>query len=104
MKLKKSKTWEVISEGIVTSSEITYLEKYKIPITLCLTPVNHPLVIMAVHIVSGKRKTYEVINNMSIANGDLKKMPYKYLSCAVRRAVKEYKTLLRTNKYKMATK
>ena len=99
MKTKKAVSWERISEGIVTATEITCIQKFKQPIALTLTDL-HGTKTATVQIVAIRGPAYNVLNQQAKINPK----PYKYLSCAVRRAVKEYKTLLRSGGWRMLTK
>lgn len=116
MKTKKAISWEKISEGIITAGEISEFEKYRNPINLTvIRPDNNILgsniaaSIQIVHIRSRNGK-YNVTNfaddSRTIPNtgNKVNKRPYKYLSCAVRRAIGEYKAALRTNKWRMVRK
>lgn len=100
MKTKKAISWEKISEGIITAGEIQTIEEHKLPIVLSLVNItpNQPTHNI---IITPKKygKKYLVING-----NVLLKKEYKYLSCAVRRAVREYKAALRTNKWRMVGK
>ena len=99
MKTKKAKSWEMISEGLISAIEIKTLEETKIPIALGLTNKTSTsfTTIQIVPVRSGK---YNVVNDGNLVTDK----PYKYLSCAVRKAVKEYKNALRSGNWKMLTK
>ena len=101
MKLKKAKTWEQISEGVVSATEIKNMEEKKWTITLVLSnrTVAHQVGTITVAHVRGP--SFQVCNNVT---GTVVSKRYKYLSCAVRRAVKEYKTAIRTGNWKVLVK
>ena len=99
MKKNKAKSWEEISEGTLTKTEIACLEKFKQPITMVLSNFVDAT-ITSVQIVPVRGPSYDIISQGLKIN----KKPFKYLSCAVRRAVKEYKTIIRTGKWKCLTK
>ena len=107
MRVIKAKQWEMISEGIVSVDEIMQLQdnKTRQPITLTLTDTASSKA-ATVQITVGRGPVYRVFNNtVNVApNKQVNKKPYKYLSCAVRRAVKEYKQALRSGKWKMLVK
>lgn len=109
MKNKKAISWEKLSEGILTASEITLLETKRHPVTMTLLGVQptgvagSPTLTGSIQIVPVRGPSYNVQNNIT---GVMKvnRKPYKYLSCAVRLAVKEYKSALRTGKWRILTK
>lgn len=110
MKKKKAISWEKLSEGILTANEIQLLEEKRLPISLNLQKVD-PITgnatpnIADIQILPIKGKLYDVITRLGGFPGTkLNTKPYKYLSCAVRRAVKEYKTALRSYKWKLLVK
>ena len=108
MKQKKAKSWEMISEGIVTADEIKAMEEHKHTITLVLNSATNKHQAATIQVARVRGPAYDVINNiLNVGFGSIPKVnkkPYKYLSCAVRRAVKEYKSALRTGQWKALTK
>lgn len=108
MKKLKAKQWEMISEGIVSVDEIMSIQdnKSRQPITLTLMDATRSKA-ATIQITVGRGPIYRVFNNTSnvgLPSKEVTKRPYKYLSCAVRRAVKEYKTAIRTGNWKMLVK
>jgi hypothetical protein len=110
MKQKKAISWEKLSEGVLTANEIELLQNKKQSISLNLQKVD-PITgavtpnIADIQIVPVKGPTYNVINRLGGPPGTrINTKPYKYLSCAVRRAVKEYKAALRSYKWKLLVK
>jgi len=104
MKTKKAKSWETISEGIVTLNDITNLTDMRWPIVLNLLSVSGPAT-ATIQVVPVRGPAYNVLNGVHFSpptKVNLK--PYKYLSAAVRRAVKEYKVAIRSGNWKMLTK
>ena len=99
MKPKKAISWEKISEGTLTASEITCLTKFRQPIRMALTDITGTKTI-SVDIVVVRGPGYNVLNQGVRVNPK----PYKYLSCAVRRAVKNYKQIIRTGQWRVLTK
>lgn len=107
MKNTRAKQWERISEGLVPFSEIEQIQtnRYR-PIRLEATRVDNPGSIYSIAIIRFGKK-YDVYNNIDLSrtiphtSGRVTKKPYKYLSCAVRRAIKEYKAALATYKWRM---
>ncbi len=99
MKFKKAQSWEQISEGTLTAKEIDNITNRKQPITLLLTGVSTKDV-ATVQIIAVRGPGYVVFNQSSRVHAK----PYKYLSCAVRRAVKEYKSLIRQGQWRVVTK
>lgn len=99
MRTKKAKSWETISEGIVTLNDICNLTNMRWPIVLNLLSATGPTT-ATIQIVPVRGPAYNVVNQGTQINPK----PYKYLSCAVRRAVKEYKAALRSKQWKMLTK
>lgn len=99
MKAKKAISWEKLSEGTLTASEITCLTKFRQPITMTLSDLTGTKT-ATVQIVVARGPVYNVLSQTARINPK----PYKYLSCAVRRAVKAYKTLLQTRQWKCLTK
>ncbi len=106
MKAKKAISWEKLSEGILTANEISLLEDKKQPISLNLLKIdpstgNPTQTIGDIQIVPVRGPAYNIINRLGGQPGNnINPKPYKYLSCAVRRAVKEYKLVLRTNQWR----
>jgi hypothetical protein len=105
MKKTKAISWEKISEGFITADEIIKLQTNKQPISLVLwDAVNTPpLCAKTITIVPSRGPVYNVINNVTTGS-IVNKKPYKYLSCAVRKSVSEYKTALRTGKWRVIEK
>lgn len=105
MKNTKAVSWEKLSEGILTANEISMLEAKRFPISLNLQK-NDPngnvtATIADIQIVPAKGKTYNILSRLGGQPGTkINSTPYKYLSCAVRRAMKEYKKILRTNQWR----
>jgi hypothetical protein len=99
MKQSKAKSWEQISEGLLTTGEINHLLEKKTPIVLSLSsvPDNKSGHVMICPI---KGKRYEVLVLGNVVS--FKK--YKYLSCSVRLAVKEVKNLTRSGKWRVLPK
>jgi len=108
MKLKKAKTWEQISEGVVSATDIKNMEENKWTITLLLADRTNANQAATIQVALVRGPAYDVINNTLPAvvgqTSKVNEKPYKYLSCAVRRAVKEYKQALRTGKWKVLVK
>lgn len=119
MRKQKAISWEKISEGILTADEISLLEKKNKSISLPLLNANVSNTISDIQIVpiSGKTyksdirivpvrgKMYNVINNLNTTPGvKVNKEPYRYLSYAVKLAVKEYKTAIRSGKWRLLSK
>lgn len=110
MKRNKAINWQKISEGVITANEIENLENKKQAISLILlsvTPTGNAGIGTStsdIQIVSVRGPAYDVINRLSGNPVRLNPKPYKYLSCAVRRAVKDYKQALRTGKWRILTK
>ena len=105
MKQKKAISWEKLTEGILTANEINLLEVKKHPISLNLqkndAAGNATSTIADIQIVSAKGPVYNIVNRLGGQPGvRLNTKPYKYLSCAVKRAISEYKKLLRTNQWR----
>lgn len=105
MKQKKAISWEKLTEGILTANEISLLEGKKQPISLNLQKNdamgNATATIADIQIVPSKGPVYNIINRLGGQPGfKLNLKPYRYLSCAVRRAMKEYKQVLRTNQWR----
>lgn len=106
MKKQKAISWEKLSEGVLTANEIGLLQDKKQPISLNLLKVDLSTgtvtsTIGDIQIVPVRGPSYDIINRLSGQPGSkLNSKPYKYLSCAVRRAVKEYKKVLRTNQWR----
>ena len=103
MKPKKAISWEKLSEGTVTASEIYCLQAFRQPIHLFLSPFNASDNFYAISIFPVRGPAYNISNQIT-GVAQVNKKPYKYLSCAVRRAVREYKTVLRSGKWKIHTK
>ena len=101
MKTKKAKTWEQISEGVVSATEIKNMEEKKWTITLLLVNRTNAHQAATIQVAHVRGPAFKVINNVTSTTVD---KPYKYLSCAVRRAVKEYKAALRTGNWKVLVK
>ena len=99
MKNKKAISWENLSEGTLTANEIKDLQDNRIPITMTLTDLSGTKT-TNVQIIAVKGNLYNILNQGARINAK----PYKYLSCAVRRAVKSYKTIIRTGQWKCLTK
>jgi len=99
MKTKKAISWEKISEGTLTATEITCLTKFRQPITMTLADITGTKT-ATVQIVVARGPVYNVLNQGARVNPK----PYKYLSCAVRRAVKNYKEIIRTGQWRVLTK
>lgn len=106
MKQKKAISWEKLSEGVLTANEIELLKNKKQSISLNLQKVD-PITgtvtpnIADIQIVPAKGPVYNILNRLGGQPGvKLNTKPYKYLSCAVRRAMKEYKKVLRTNQWR----
>ena len=103
MKKTKAISWETLSEGILTANEISLLENKKQAISLNLLKVDPATgtttqTVGDIQIVPTRGPAYNIVNRLGGQPGTkLNTKPYKYLSCAVRRAVKEYKKILRTN-------
>lgn len=112
MKKQKAINWQNISEGVLTANEISLLEDKRQPISLNLLKVAPPssgttvsTVMADIQIVPSKGPVYNVINRLAGSPGvRVNNKPYRYLSCAVRRAVKEYKTALRSGQWNILTK
>lgn len=112
MKRNKAINWQKISEGVITANEIENLENKKQAISLILlsvTPTGNAGIGTStsdIQIVSVRGPAYNVINRLggTASATNVNKKPYKYLSCAVRRAVKEYKQALRTGQWRILTK
>jgi hypothetical protein len=110
MKTKKAISWEKLSEGVLTANEIDLLQNKKQAISLNLQKVDPTTGVVTpsiadIQIVSVRGPLYNVINRLGGTPGvKLNPKPYKYLSCAVRRAVKEYKAALRSYKWKLLVK
>ncbi len=99
MKTKKATSWEKLSEGTLTASEIKLLQENRQPITMTLNDLSGTKTAL-IQIVVARGPVYNVFNQTARVNPK----PYKYLSCAVRRAVKSYKELLRTGQWRCLTK
>ena len=99
MKTKKALNWQNISEGILTVKEIICIQESKTPITMILSDASNTKT-ATVQIVSIRGPFYNILNQGIKINPK----PYKYLSCAVRRAVKETKKLTRSGQWKILTK
>lgn len=99
MKAKKAISWEKISEGTLTASEIFCLTKFRHPIRMTLTDLTGTKT-TSVDIVVSRGPVYNVLDQGIKVNPK----PYKYLSCAVRRAVKSYKQIIRTGQWRVLTK
>ena len=97
MKNTKAKQWEKISEGLVSYNQIRRIQEMKQPIMLIALAVGSTTVGSSVDVVR-KGNKYYVYNNINPTNN---RKPYTYLSCAVRCAVKEYKAVLATYKWRM---
>ena len=110
MKKEKAVNWQKLSEGILTASEITTLEKFRQPIIMTLLSVTSTgngatgTLTGNIQIVPVRGPRYNVINFLGGTGTCINPKPYTYLSCAVRRAVKEYKTALRSGKWRILTK
>lgn len=105
MKQKKAISWEKLTEGILTANEIGLLEGKKQSISLNMqkndASGNATATVADIQIVPAKGPVYNIINRLGGQPGvKLNSKPYKYLSCAVRRAMKEYKKVLRTNQWR----
>ncbi len=105
MKAKKAISWEKLTEGVLTANEIGLLEGKKQPISLNMqkndASGNATATIADIQILPTKGPAYNIINRLGGQPGTkLNQKPYKYLSCAVRRAMKEYKKVLRTNQWR----
>lgn len=105
MKQNKAISWEKLTEGILTANEISLLEGKKQPISLNMqkndASGNATSTIADIQIVPVRGPSYDIINRTGGHPGvKLNPRPYKYLSCAVRRAMKEYKKVLRTNQWR----
>jgi hypothetical protein len=100
----------MISEGIVTADEIKAMEEHKHTITLVLNSATNKHQAATIQVAKVRGPAYDVINNTlnwnttACQSNKVNKKPFKYLSCAVRRAVKEYKAALRTGQWKTLTK
>ena len=99
MKRQKAISWEQLSEGTLTSTEIACIQKFRQPITMTLADLSGTKT-ATVQIVVARGPVYNVLSQSARINPK----PYKYLSCAVRRAVKSYKSLIRTGQWKCLTK
>jgi len=102
MKTKKAISWEKLSEGTLTAAEIKALQEKRTPIAMSLSHLNG-IQTATVQIVAVRGPAYNVISSTS-ALARVNRRPYKYLSCAVRCAVKQYKAILRTGNYRCLTK
>jgi hypothetical protein len=102
MKHKKALSWETISEGTLTALEIKAATDHRKPITLTLVDATG-VKSATVQIITARGPVYNVTSSVSVML-HINKRPYKYLSCAVRCAVKEYKRVLRSGKWKVLTK
>ena len=103
MKKNKATDWEMLSEGILTAGEIENLQDKKWPITLGLVSIATGIM-TKIKIIPVRGPAYNVTNHITGTEQVLNKKPYKYLSCAVRRAINEYKGALRTRQYRILTK
>ena len=99
MKSKKAISWEKISEGTLTASEIEGTLQFRQPITMTLVNLSGTKT-ATVQIVVARGPVYNVLNQGARVNPK----PYKYLSCAVRRAVKNYKEIIRTGQWRSLAK
>lgn len=95
MKKEKAKNWGIISEGLISETEINNIQNHNAPIVMILDN-NIKTHIISIYTFS---KTYG-IDSGGIPIGKR----YKYLSCAVKRAIKEYKTVMRSGNWKMKSK
>lgn len=100
MKKQKAESWAQVSEGLVSENDITVIQTKKRPIVIPLVSTQNDGKVKLLSIVPVRGPAYDVISEGDRVNT----RPYKYLSCAVRRVVKEYKTLIRTYQWKVPTK
>jgi hypothetical protein len=106
MKKQKAISWEKLSEGVLTANEITLLQDKKQPISLNLLKVDPTTgtitqTVGDIQIVPVRGPAYNIVNRLAGQPGTkLNPNPYRYLSCAVRRAVKYYKEVLRSGKWR----
>jgi hypothetical protein len=105
MKQKKAISWEKLTEGVLTANEISLLKGKRQPISLNLQKNDSTgkatSTIADIQIVPAKGPVYNILNRLGGQPGvKLNTKPYKYLSCAVRRAMVEYKKILRTNQWR----